>query len=812
MKHILATLAVFLLALCPARATNIDSWTNYFSYYDATEVVEADGVLYSIMSGNLMAYDTRTTEVHYIDRIGSGLSSKGIKFMGYSDTQRALVLVYLDGNIDIYDIRTDEVHNMPQFRDNPDSDFSLNNLKVQGDEAYLATNEGVIAIDVKKGVILGRYPIGKSSAAIRFQDRLYAARLTADGKQGSVISIALTDNLFDKTRWQTETEKPISDMSVMGDCLYMFCLYNEFTNKGDVPDAGIWVKCERVQNGALSKISSYYPLKASSANGRTIAYGFSPSYQTKAVIEFTAEYPDRPNVVRIDTPFNSIYPAKQGGYWTALSSTGLTHYVMADGNFTADSSPVNGGGPSHEIPYYLKFEGDRLFMLSGSIDPTDQYGSHPHPFLVSWLDDESDRWETFEVPYGEAGGKGPWLTKSGSFRAATSIAQDPLDPSHCFVTSGRQGLFEYRDGKIVEQYTEKHPEGVLRSCSGSRSYDNVRTGGAVFDKEGNLFLSNNGAAARIDTTIWCRKHDGQWIGFYVPAVANATFLERSIVDRKGRLWFTQRRTVDGINGGFLCMDFNGTLDNTKDDIYTYRTGFTNQDGTGVSFQQAIAIAEDKTGRIWLGTETGLYVVDNPDEWSSPDFFITQVKVPRPDGIYADYLLSGTTVTAIAVDGANRKWIGTSGDGVYLVSDDGITTIHHFTKANSPLVSDIIWSIACHPTNGEVFIGTDLGLMSYHSDASETQESLSRDNLRVYPNPVRPDYSGPVVLDGLVYDSDVKVVSTSGHVVAAGTSVGGTFTWNGRGPSGERVGSGIYYFMVASPDGKETAVAKVAVVR
>lgn len=810
MKHLLATLAVFLLALCPAKASTIDSWTNYFSYYDATEVVEVDGVLYSVMSGNLMSYDTKTTEVRYIDRVNNGLSSKGIKLMGYSETQHALVLVYLDGNIDLYNIRTEAVNNIPQFRDNPDGDFALNNLKVQGDEALLATNEGVIAIDVKKAVIRGRYPIGKTSTAIRFDGRIYAARLTPDGKQGNVVSISVDDNLFDKTRWQEETSMPVTDMGVMSDCLYMMCPYNEFTNKPISSDnpavkAGIWVKCARIQSGAIAKINNFYPLKITCSNKRTIAYGFAPTYNDKVIIEFSTEYPDRATIARDNTPFNCIGLAAQGGYWTALS-TGLTHYVMADGKFTADSNLINGGGPQHEHPFFLRFEGDRLMMAPGRLNASDD--NENYPFFASWYDFEDEKWHELEVPV--VGG--PWKRKNHDFQNVTSIAQDPFDSKHHFVTSARQGLFEYRDGKIVAQYTEGSPAGFLRSCSGSRSYDYVRTNGAVFDKDGNLFLANNSGGTPIDTMIWCLKRDGKWQGFLYPEISNMTCLENSMIDQKGRLWFTQRRTAGALNGGFLCMDFNGTLSNTKDDVYTYRYKFFNQDGTEIKFQQGLAIAEDKTGRIWLGTETGLYVVDNPDEWSSPDFLVTQVKVPRPDGIYADYLLTGTTVTAIAVDGANRKWIGTSGDGVYLVSDDGITLIHHFTKSNSPLVSDNIFSIACHPTNGEVFIGTDLGLMSYHSDASETQESLSRDNLRVYPNPVRPDYSGPVVLDGLVYDSDVKVVSASGHVVAAGTSVGGTFTWNGRGPSGERVGSGIYYFMVASPDGKEAAVAKVAVVR
>lgn len=791
MKHILATLAALLLALSPAQATNIDSWTNYLSYYDATEVVEADGVIYSVMSGNLMAYDTHTTEVQYIDRINSGLSAKGIQLLGYSKTQHSLVIVYKDGNIDLYSIRTGEVWNLPQFHDNPDNDFALNKIRVYGDNAYIATNEGFLIISVKDKILKGRFPIGATYAVTEFNGQVYAATM-----EGQVMTIGINDNMLDRTQWKLATEKTAVDLVASDTFLYFTCLHNDKTEV--TKDYGIWVIRK---DGVELRVTAWAPSMLNYDHGRLVGYGSN-------ILAFATNSPLASSGFFYQKTFNSITPASDGGYWVARNGEGIVHHVQHDNEFVADANPIHGDGPQYELPYFLDFCGDRLFMAAGRLDPLDRDN---RPYYAAWRDSDDDEWHKFEEPYGGDAGTGPWLRKNHDFENVSSIAQDPFDPTHHFVTSGRQGLFEYRNGKLVKQYTEGSPAGFLRSCSGSRSYDYVRTSGAVFDKEGNLFLANSGGGGAVDTIIWCLKRDGTIKGFFYPTISDGSCFEKSLIDQKGRLWFTQFRTA-GMNAGFLCMDFNGTLDNTKDDVYTYRTSFTNQDGTGVSFQQALAIAEDKTGRIWLGTETGLYVVDNPDEWSSPDFLITQVKVPRPDGIYADYLLSGTPVSAIAVDGANRKWIGTAGDGVYLVSDDGVTLIHHFTKSNSPLISDIIWSIACHPKNGEVFIGTDVGLVSYHSDASEAEESLSRDNLRVYPNPVRPDYSGPVVLDGLVYDSDVKVVSSAGHTVAAGTSVGGTFTWNGRGPSGERVGSGIYYFMVASPDGKESTVAKVAIVR
>jgi hypothetical protein len=190
-----------------------------------------------------------------------------------------------------------------------------------------------------------------------------------------------------------------------------------------------------------------------------------------------------------------------------------------------------------------------------------------------------------------------------------------------------------------------------------------------------------------------------------------------------------------------------------------------------------------------------------------------VKVPRNDGSqYADYLLSGIGVTSIAIDGGNRKWFGTESDGVYLVSADNLTTLHHFTTDNSPLLSNNINSVAVNPLTGEVMMGTADGLVSYMSDATEPSEALTSSNVRAYPNPVKPDYEGVVTVVGLTADADVQVVTATGQLVAAGTSVGGTFTWNGKDRRGRRVTTGVYNVMSVTADGKKGVVTKVVVIK
>ena len=190
-----------------------------------------------------------------------------------------------------------------------------------------------------------------------------------------------------------------------------------------------------------------------------------------------------------------------------------------------------------------------------------------------------------------------------------------------------------------------------------------------------------------------------------------------------------------------------------------------------------------------------------------------MKVPRNDGTnYADYLLSGVAINAIAVDALDRKWFGTAEDGVFVTSPDGVTTVHHFTTENSPLPSNVVYSLAVNESTGVVMIGTDRGIVAYEAGTAADAVSISGDQIRVYPNPVRPGYYGRITVSGLPESADIKITRTGGQVVAAGTAVGGVFTWDGRDRAGRRVPSGVYFVMASTADGKEGAAAKITIVR
>ncbi len=280
-------------------------------------------------------------------------------------------------------------------------------------------------------------------------------------------------------------------------------------------------------------------------------------------------------------------------------------------------------------------------------------------------------------------------------------------------------------------------------------------------------------------------------------------MKGSMIDSRGLMWFVNAHSD---HPSFFCYDY-------KDKTITRFDNWNNQDGVGLSNFWAECICEDKDGNMWIGTDKGpVYITVN--EMADPSLGVIQYKVPRNDGSgYADYLLAGIEITCMAIDGAGRKWFGTSENGAYLISADNNEQLQHFTTANSKLLNDNIESIAINHQTGEVFFGTTSGLCSYISDATAPAESMDKDNVYAYPNPVNfNNYSGFITITGLTFNADIKITNSAGFLIAEGRSNGGLFTWDGKDKKGNRVASGVYNVITATSDGKKGTVCKIAIVK
>lgn len=443
------------------------------------------------------------------------------------------------------------------------------------------------------------------------------------------------------------------------------------------------------------------------------------------------------------------------------------------------------GGPKYNSMGTLKFINNRLYTCNGDLNGT--------PASLQRL--ENDKWTVF-------GDESIKNTTGVEYLGLVCIEEDPTNKEHIFA-GGRNGLYEFKNGKFLKFYNHKNSpiESVFSTID--PEYEFVT--GLLFDPQGNLLVMNSESHTHCILKL---KNNGEWLSFNHPELLKYNGiglpnLSQLMYDHQGLIWFVNNNwTLPAL----YCYQ------SENDAIKAYEN-LVNQDGTTINAQDGVrCVAEDAEHNIWVGSSGGPFMLERKEINNNGGVF-TQVKVPRNDGTdYADYLLAGIDIMCLAIDGGNRKWFGTNGNGVYLISSDNMKEIHHFTSENSKLLSNIVKSIAINPTTGEVFFGTDNGLCSYFSDATKPNTEMTKDNVWAYPNPVEPSYTGPITVTGLSFDADAKILSSNGVVINEGRSNGGTFVWDGCDKKGRRVNSGVYMVVTATNNGEKGTVCKIAVIR
>lgn len=460
-----------------------------------------------------------------------------------------------------------------------------------------------------------------------------------------------------------------------------------------------------------------------------------------------------------------------------------------DPELLALAQTLNPGGPKYNYFGFMRFTQGRLYTCNGvfgaAYDPC-------RPGTIQVLD--NNEWTIYQDNIAELTGH--------SYMDLSEVDVDPIDKNHVYA-SGRTGLYEFKNGLFVKHYNVDNSPLQTASSVGGGNKDYVLTQGIKFDNSSNLWCLNSYS----NNNILQLDKNNQWKSFFKSElmISPNTSLQNMkdiLFDSRGLMWFINEHWN---KTALVCYQ------PSTEGIKLYNS-FVNEDATTINVTFVRCIAEDKDRNIWIGTNMGPLQLPANQIGTDNDIF-NQIKVPRNDGTnLADYLLTGVDVTCMAVDGGGRKWFGTNGLGVYLISEDNYSEIHHFTVSNSDIISDYIQSIALDPQTGEVFFGTDKGLCSYMSDATEPSEEMNKDNVYAYPNPVKPDYTGLITVTGLSYDANVKIVTSNGVLVAQGRSNGGMFTWDGTDLKGKRVVSGVYFVETATQDGSSGTVCKIAIVR
>lgn len=761
-----------LTAIC-ALCANGDDWRSYLSFHNVTQALPINGRVYAMASGGLFCYAYGDSTVQTYSK-STGLSSTDITHMAYCEELGALVVVYSDYNIDIVDTN-DSILNIPQYKNSSFTDKTVNDLTVSGTHAFLATNFGVVEINLERGEYTNAYETGFTvNTAIADDDYVYAF-----SRQGVYVG-ERTANLLEKANWQQKSLEAFSKVVLFNDTIYGLLSRGLY-----MIDTGASTLTSLAQ-GRFTYLSSY---------GHDLVFGNSDGVNVLHSPANITRYPVSNDFSYAATDDQHLWAARGWGGLQAFSaasdSTGTPSLTPVMGGITPNSPMRNYFSEMHYTP------AGRLLVAGGALAYS---GKTSYEGTVMAYD--HGRWLNFS--------EDSIALKTGlRYLNITSVAEDPNDNTHHFASSATTGIYEFRNGQFVALYNHLNSPitSIYPRLASSRNYNRIT--GLTYDSQGNLWMFNN----QVDTIIRVITPQGRWIALYQDQIDGYPTFDNYLFDSRGWVWITHRRWAGTYYAGIGCLNYNGTLSNPNDDRFAFCTTFTDQNGNTLSVGLLYTAAFDRNGQLWIGTDQGVLVLEDPTTIFNTTQTFHRPLIPRNDGTnYADYLLEGVPVKCIAVDGANRKWLGTTNNGLYLVSEDGLEVISHFTTDNSPLLSNSILSLAIEQETGLVMIGTDEGLVSYRGDATEPADELKESNIKVFPNPVRPNYTGKIRITGFTSDSDVKITTTSGQVVAQGTSLGGTFTWDGRNKAGDRVATGVYFVVASDSEAKNGIVAKILMVR
>lgn len=486
----------------------------------------------------------------------------------------------------------------------------------------------------------------------------------------------------------------------------------------------------------------------------------------------------------------TAYDATNKCYWSNQNNGKLQGYKLSeDGEKTIIAQDINPDGPKYNYFGFLKFYNDKLYTCGG----TDWDESKNACIQIL----NNNKWNIFQD-------KGIEELTGVAYRDIMCIDINPHN-ENIVAAGSRSGVYIFKNGLFEKLYT--YDNSPLKTASTVETDDKnyVLVTSVFFDYNENLWCLNSISPT---TSILEYTKEEKWISHH----------KKNLMVYDDRSFEKMRMMMQASNGlTWFVNDFYRKpalvcYQISTDAILVYDT-FINEDASELSLTGVRCVAEDKNNNIWIGTNAGPLMLESYNIGKDPDEVIfNQVKIPRNDGTnLADYLLSGVDITSIAIDGGNRKWFGTNNNGVYLISDDNMVQLQHFTTENSPLPSNTIKSIAIDNNTGEVFFGTEKGLCSYMSDATMPNDEMNKDNVYAYPNPVRPGYRGNITITGLSYDADVKITTVNGTLVAEGRSTGGSFQWDGNDNEGKRVASGIYMVQTAKSDGSKGTVCKIAII-
>lgn len=785
-KRIFICLAILVPFLLSAQLP-VGEWNVYSVFTTVTKMLQTPDKVYYLSGSNLYSYDKNIQETYNYSTLNK-LSDKVIDDIYYNREGKYLLITYKSGNIDLlYD--DGSVVNLPDIM-NSTLNYSLeiNDVAFMGDEIYVATKFGLVVFNESRQEVkysgvynqeislvatVGEYVVVDKNHALYF--------IHKDGRFEKFDEYTLILN-----GWWFSSLEGISNNKVVVQTTNkkIYVLEFNFDRKN----------CKRID------------ISTSERNSKVI-YGKEDFYY----VENSVVYSISPDVVKtahytLPTELSS----QEISIWNdpnvvwAGNKEGIANYEVNEGGVTVLQDKYHPSAISVDHPFFITIDKNGKIYISNKSESVIYELGYGKQAFISTIDNG----ELKDITPTEFTASHNSNPNKNILYDIYQLTVDPEDPEIYYLGSHWEGMYKVKDGKTIAQYNPE-TSSLLESWG-------CRVNAISFDKENNLWCTcevlKAGDACLHILPAEARKKESttpkDWIPISLGDFQALKDVQIVICKKSNMIFLTDGKWGPSV----VAYDTKGTYTDTSDDNYVLWNSFIDQDGKTYTFDRVGSIVEDKDGKVWIGTTNGIVEITNPKNATSSSMTVNRLKVPRNDGTnYADYLLDAIQVTSISVDHSNRKWVGTMSDGVYLVSESGNEILEHFTSENSYHPGGVTYNVFANPFNNSVLMGTEFGLVEYGANSSPAQEDYSE--IYAYPNPVKPDYTGDIVIKGLMENSLVKIADSTGNVFYTTRSEGGMVTWNGCNSAGERVKSGVYFVFVSQKENDNTsgAVTKIMII-
>ena len=739
----------------------IGYWREHLNYQNTTTVVQGDK-LYCATVNNVFSIDANN-DIERYSKV-TGLNDMGVSAIGWDNFTKQLVIAYNSSNIDI--LKGSIVTNIGDIvRSNISGNKTIRSVYCNAGFAYLSTGLGIIVANLQSYDIKDTWIIGSNgnqiniNACIQFNNQFYAAT-----DEGLKTAPAAGTNLANYSNWTNLSGNNGLPLSIVNNIVAANgILYAQIQNTIYTLQNNQWALWYTDSNWPITKIEApgnnlLICQRTALGNSRVITVAANAHIINTIAVPNVVSFPKDAIMAN-----NTTWIADYYGGLSAFSNNSYQRYIpngplgpaSGDMVFNQQTLYVAAGSVNNAWNYLYNRNG--IYILQDGI--WSDVGAYTNPVLDTTLD---------------------FIT----------LATDNRDGS-IWAGSYGGGLVQL-NGNNFQIY--KQSNSSLQPAIGDPT--SYRISGLAFDAQNNLWIANYGAAQNLQVL----KADGNFKGFSVPFSLTENAVSQIVVDDANQLWIVSPK-----NNGLLCYNYGNSIDATNDDQWQLlQTGIGKGNLPG---NNVYCVAKDKNGFIWIGTDNGIGVIQCATNYFQQPCDAVWPVIQQDQ--FAGYLFQGQQVKCMAVDGANRKWVGTN-NGLWLVSSEGDKILQHFTAANSPLPDNNIQKIAIQPNTGEVFISTFTGISSYRSTA--TEGTATNDSVLVFPNPVPPGYSGTIAIRGVTENALVKIAELSGRLVYQTHALGRQAVWNGLNYKGEKVASGVYLVLIRNQvNGQEKVATKIVII-